>query len=191
MPRLNRLGDAVCGIAGAQTSVNGAVPADLVGSAGGGWDWFNNTEIIGQGALPLVDPDPSHWYIYRVVVVTGVATLVVAAAANNLQAGGDIYEKWWIDGLTTNVPAVPSLPLAGIGAVDFDGTWAVATSYGAGSGVTVYSAAGVLLRQSVPTGIVPTGATTRVRGDDTRPWQTMDRVKEPTIRRGPLDSGVI
>lgn len=146
MPRLNSLGDALTGVAGGITAVNGSTPTALVGSQGGGWEWLNDTDIIGQANIPSLDP--VNWYIYTVAPYTALtATLEVAEGANNIKAGGDVWEKWWTNGVTTNVVAVPSLPNAGPGYVDRDGTWCVCTVYATGSGITVYDNIGTVLNQ--------------------------------------------
>ncbi len=145
MPRLNRLGDAVMGVAGATTSINGAVPPSLVGSAGGGWDWLNDTTILGQAGIPSLHS--GAWRIYKTTAIAVAATDVANVTANVTRAGGDIYELWGSYGIATNVVAVPSLPNAGPGDVDDDGVWAVGTLYGTASGVTVYDPLGTVLQQ--------------------------------------------
>lgn len=142
MPRLNSLGDAVQGVGSGQISVNGAVPTSLAAALGAGWDWLSDTTIIGPTNLGL----GAGLNIYQVIVTPDTLSLVTAGGANNIQAGGDIWVKW-LAGITTNVVAVPSLPSAGPGAVDFDGTWAVCTVYQTGSGITVYDPTGTVLQQ--------------------------------------------
>ena len=136
MPRLNSVGSALMGVAGGITSVDGATPTALVGSTGGGWEWLTDTTIIGQALIPSLHA--TEWRIYQLTPLSAAAaTLVSTEGANQIKAGGGVWEKWWSNGVTTNVVAVPSLPAAGIGAVDWDGIWAVNTVYSTGSGVTV------------------------------------------------------
>lgn len=152
MPRLSRRGDAVCGIAGHITSINGVTPPPLVGSQGGGWDWLNDDVIIGQAALAA---SPTTWQVYSYDTVSGSLTLVAAVGANAVRAGGDIYQRWLSgDGVRTNTAGAPHLPNAGPGFVDRDGVFAVITNYYAGTGVTIYSAVGAIL-QSLTVSLMP------------------------------------
>lgn len=145
MPRLNRLGDAVTGIAGATTGINGVVPPSLVGSEGAGWDWLNDTTILGQAGIPSLHS--GAWRIYKTTAVAVAATDVANLQANATLAGGDVYQLWGSYGIATNVVAVPSLPNAGPGSVDRNGVWAVCTLRATGSGITVYSPTGTVLNQ--------------------------------------------
>ncbi len=142
MPRLNSLGDALCGVGSGINSVNGAVVASLSAAGGAGGDWLNDTTIITPTNLGL----GAGLNLYEVPWPVGAVTLVAANGANFVQAGGDVWERF-LGGVETNVVAVPSLPNAGTGDVDFDGTWSVVTTYGSSSGITVYSAIGTVLQQ--------------------------------------------
>ncbi len=142
MPRLNSLGSALMGVGSGQVSIDGAIPPSLAAAQGAGWDWLTDLIAIGPTNLNL----GAGLNIYELVVASDTLTLVTAGGANNIQAGGGVYAKF-LNGIQTNVVAVPSLPNAGPGDVDFDGTWAVCTTYQTGSGVTVYDPIGTVLQQ--------------------------------------------
>ncbi len=143
MPRLSSLGDALTGVGSGINAINGSVPPSLAAALGAGWDWLDDLDAIGPTNLGL----GAGLNVYSLVVSTDTLALVSAGGPNNIQAGGGVWVQWGAGGITTNVVAVPSLPAAGPGAVDFDGTWAVCTVYQTGSGITVYSSTGTVLQQ--------------------------------------------
>lgn len=143
MPRLSVTGKAVMGSAGNRTSVDGAVPAPLATSSGGGWDWLtDNDTIVGQATVG------AGWFLYK-LLLPSTLTLVDSLGANAVCSGGTKYAALLTNGVgvRTNLAGIPTLPQAGPGSIDSDGTYAVNTVFQQASGVSVYSAAGVLLQQ--------------------------------------------
>lgn len=139
MPRLSTLGSAVMGIGGIETSVDGTTPAALVGSVGG-WDWLNTTTIVGQSDFG------SGFKVYTYDVNTLVLTEVDATGANDVWAGGDVWQKWLSgEGVKTSTPPALVLPVAGPGAVNESGTSVVIVTRDTGFGLRSYDNAGTVL----------------------------------------------
>lgn len=143
MPRLSHIGNALMGVGSGINSINGAVVPSLATAGGAGGDWLTDNIIITPTNLGLGD----GLNLYQVIVSTDTRSVVAANGANFIKAGGGVYERLLFGSVLTNVVALPTLPGAGTGWVDWDGTWCVVTAYGTSSGITVYDEAGVLVQQ--------------------------------------------
>lgn len=139
MPRLNSAGSAVMGFAGGVISIDGTTPAALSTYTGGGWGWFNATNIRGQAS------NGGAWQIYN-YLVGGSVTLINASGANKFAAGGSVWAAFLVGaGVRTSIGAIPSLPDAYLLDVSPDGEVAVVDSYDAGQGLTIYDSAGTVV----------------------------------------------
>jgi hypothetical protein len=142
MPRLNTPGSAVCGIAGGQISVDGSIPSELSGAVGGYWGWLGTTVIAGPASL-----SGGTWKIHQDNLSTHTVTDLDSHAANFFAAGNGIWALWLAGtGVVSNIPGLATQPNAGLGWVSRSGQTVLIDSRATSAGLSVYSAAGALLR---------------------------------------------
>lgn len=145
MPRLSVNGKAAMGQAGGvpALSVDGAIPAALASANGGGWAFLDTagTTLIGQS-------NSGSGYRLNQLVLPNTLSNVDAFGANTVAAGGGKYQAFLVgSGVRSNAGGAYPLATAVLGSVDDDGASVVVTNYQTGSGLSVYSASGVLLKQ--------------------------------------------
>lgn len=145
MPRLSVNGKAAMGQAGGvpALSVDGAIPAALASANGGGWAFLDTagTTLVGQS-------NSGSGYRLNQLVLPNTLSNVDASGANTVAAGGGKYQAFLVgSGVRSNIGGAYPLANAVLGSVDDDGTSVVVTNYQTGSGLNVYSATGVLLKQ--------------------------------------------
>lgn len=159
MPRLNSLGDAVCGVGGGgTTSVNGTVPTALVGVTSGDWDWLTTTTIAGKA-------DTGGGYeLYKLLLPAGSLVQIGDGESSYFWSGGSVWTAYaaTFPGVQSSVAALESA-LAGVGAVAFDGWSVLVASFASDFGLNVYNSTGVLQNQ-VSVTIFPVNGTIRLRG---------------------------
>lgn len=142
MPVLSRTNLACGGVGDGQVSVEGAVPAALVGVVGGGTRWLDM-----GGFRPVYQRSQGgRYWLEALDLRSGVTIEVSGLGANRIEAGGGVWAAWlagvgYRDALGRSHASW--YPLA---VDDLTGAVAVCLDYQAGAGLGILDQAGVLTR---------------------------------------------